>query len=58
MLTFSAAAFEEFRAIARNILLSSGLNINQTNTADLKGVTVSVIGSKEWKGKDFCNKLL
>ena len=41
VLTFSAAAFEEFRAIAKNILLSSGLNINQTNTADLKGVTVS-----------------
>lgn len=58
VLTFSAAAFEEFRAIAKNILLSSGLNINQTNTADLKGVTLRVIGSKEWKGKDFCNKLL
>jgi hypothetical protein len=41
VLTFSAAAFEEFRVIAKNIFLSSGLNINQTNTADLKGVTVS-----------------
>jgi hypothetical protein len=41
VLTFSAAAFEEFRVIAKNILLSSGLNINQTKTADLKGVTVS-----------------
>ena len=41
VLTFSAAAFEEFRAIAKNILLSSGLNINQANTTDLNGVTVS-----------------
>jgi hypothetical protein len=41
VLTFSAAAFEEFRVIAKHILLSSGLNINQTKTADLKGVTVS-----------------
>jgi hypothetical protein len=38
VLTFSAAAFEEFIVIANNILLSSGLTINQTNTADLKGV--------------------
>jgi hypothetical protein len=30
-----------YRAIAKNILLSLGLNINQTNTAELKGVTVS-----------------
>ena len=41
VLTFSAAAFEEFRVITKNILLSSGLNINQTNTTDLNGVTVS-----------------
>jgi hypothetical protein len=33
VLTFSAAAFEEFRVITKNILLSSGLNINQAQVS-------------------------
>lgn len=41
VLTFSAAAYEEFRIVTKNVLLSSDLHINQTNTTDKSGAIVS-----------------